>query len=76
MINSKNGNALRALASLWNVNDTATAQLMTGFYRTLKRGLSKDEALRQPKLELLHGKQPSWRHPYFWASFVLIGERN
>ena len=64
------------LASLWNVNDTATAQLMTAFYRNLKRGLSKDEALRQAKLELLHGKQPSWRHPYFWASFVLIGERN
>ena len=64
------------LASLWNVNDTATAQLMTAFYRNLKRGLSKDEALRQAKLELLHGKQPSWRHPYFWASFVLIGECN
>lgn len=64
------------LASLWNVNDTATAELMTAFYRNLKRGLSKDEALRQAKLELLHGKQPSWHHPYFWAAFVLIGERN
>jgi CHAT domain-containing protein len=64
------------LASLWNVNDTATAELMTAFYRNLKRDLSKDEALRQAKLELLHGKQPAWRHPYFWASFVLIGERN
>ena len=63
-------------ASLWNVNDTATAELMTAFYRNLKRGLPKDEALRQAKLELLHGKQLSWRHPYFWASFVLTGERN
>ncbi|HEY3134693.1 MAG TPA: CHAT domain-containing protein [Blastocatellia bacterium] len=61
-------------ASLWNVNDTATSELMTAFYRDLKRGLSKDEALRQAKLEMLHGKQLAWRHPYFWASFVLIGE--
>lgn len=59
--------------SLWNVNDTATAELMKAFYRNLKRGMSKDEALRQAKLELLNGKQAAWRHPYFWASFVLVG---
>lgn len=64
------------IASLWNVNVTATAELMTAFYRNLKRGLPKDEALRQAKLELLNGKQPAWRHPYFWASFVLMGERD
>jgi len=49
---------------------------MTAFYRNLKRGLSKEGALRQAKLELLHGKHPAWHHPYFWASFVLSGERN
>lgn len=64
------------IASLWNVNVTATAELMTAFYRNLKRGLPKDEALRQAKLELLNAKQPAWRHPYFWASFVLMGERD
>jgi CHAT domain-containing protein len=64
------------LASLWNVNDIATAELMTAFYRNLRLDLSKDEALRRAKLEQLDGKQPAWHHPYFWASFVLIGERN
>jgi CHAT domain-containing protein len=59
--------------SLWNVNDTATAELMKVFYRNLKSGMSKDEALRQAKLELLNGKQAAWRHPYFWGSFVLVG---
>jgi CHAT domain-containing protein len=61
------------VVSLWDVNDLSTAALMKSFYVNLKRGLPKDEALRQAKLELLKGKQRSWRHPYFWAPFVLIG---
>lgn len=60
-------------ASLWNVNDAATADLMKSFYANLKQGLPKDEALRQAKLRLVHGKQPTWRQAYYWAPFVLIG---
>ena len=60
--------------SLWNVNDSATAALMKSFYLNLRRGLPKSEALRQAKLSLLHGSQISWRHPYFWAAFVLDGQ--
>jgi CHAT domain-containing protein len=62
------------VVSLWNVNDIATASLMKAFYKNLKQGLAKDDALRQAKLELLRGKQPAWRHPYYWAPFVLVGE--
>jgi CHAT domain-containing protein len=64
------------VASLWNVNDTATAELMKAFYQNLKRGLPKGEALRQAKLQFLKGKPRSWEHPYFWASFVLVGANN
>jgi CHAT domain-containing protein len=64
------------VASLWNVNDTATAELMKSFYANLKKGQSKDEALRQAKLTLLKGKQANWRHPYYWAPFVLVGANN
>jgi CHAT domain-containing protein len=59
--------------SLWNVNDTATADLMKRFYRGMNAGTPKDEALRQAKLDLLNGRQAAWRHPYFWGSFVLVG---
>jgi CHAT domain-containing protein len=31
--------------------------------------------LRQAKLELIKGHKRLWRQPYFWAPFVLIGER-
>jgi CHAT domain-containing protein len=64
------------VASLWNVNDTATAELMKSFYTNLKKGEPKDEALRQAKLTLLKGKQTTWRHPYYWAPFVLVGANN
>jgi CHAT domain-containing protein len=47
---------------------------MKAFYVNLNRGLSKGAALRQAKLTLLRGKDAAWRHPYFWAAFILVGE--
>jgi CHAT domain-containing protein len=47
---------------------------MEAFYRNLKRGLAKPEALRQTKLELMRNSRALWRHPYFWAAFVIEGE--
>jgi CHAT domain-containing protein len=66
--------ARNVAVSLWNVNDSATAALMTSFYGHLKRGLSEDEALRLAKLGVLHNQYTVWRHPYYWAAFVLEGE--
>ena len=45
-----------ALASLWQVSDVGTLGLMISFYRNLKSGSIKAEALRQAQLELLHGE--------------------
>ncbi|MEZ5398419.1 MAG: CHAT domain-containing protein [Bryobacteraceae bacterium] len=61
------------VVSLWNVNDAATAGLMKRFYSGLKGGLDHDEALRRAKLAVMHGGG-AWRHPYFWAPFVLAGD--
>ncbi|HKW35178.1 MAG TPA: CHAT domain-containing protein [Candidatus Acidoferrum sp.] len=66
--------ARNVTVSLWNVNDSATATLMKSFYGNLNRGLPQSAALRQAKLSLLHGENLIWRHAYFWASFVLVGE--
>jgi CHAT domain-containing protein len=65
--------AARVLVSLWDVNDRATAELMARVYRgMLGKGLSPAAALRAAQLEL--SKQAQWRAPYYWASFVLMGE--
>ena len=63
------------MVSLWNVNDLATADLMRTFYQRLNNGVSKDQALQEAKLALINGRQRAWRHPYFWALFVLVGEQ-
>lgn len=64
--------ARSTIASLWSVNDESTAQLMQEFYRQLTtEPVSKSEALRQAQLKLL--QNPLYKHPYFWASFVLVG---
>jgi CHAT domain-containing protein len=63
----------RVVASLWNVDDLATAELMKLFYRgLLKDGLPAAAALRAAQIEM--SKQRRWASPYFWAGFVLQGE--
>jgi CHAT domain-containing protein len=65
--------APRVVASLWNVDDLATAELMKLFYqRMLKDRLPAGAALRAAQLEL--SGQKRWASPYFWAGFVLHGE--
>ncbi|MBW8878636.1 MAG: CHAT domain-containing protein [Acidobacteria bacterium] len=65
--------APRVVASLWRVEDLATAALMTRFYRALwVERLRPAAALRAAQLSLR--QQRRWRDPYFWAGFVLEGD--
>lgn len=64
--------ARSTLASLWSLDDESGAQFIGQFYRTLSdRNLSKAEALRQAQLSLL--RDPNFRHPRYWAPYVLVG---
>ncbi len=60
------------VASLWKVDDQATAALMNRFYQNLKDGKEKREALRQAQLDT----RGQFAHPYFWAAFQLTGNAN
>ncbi len=63
------------VASLWRADDKSASQIMIEFYRNLAQGATKDQALRQAKLNFLSDqKTETYLHPYFWASHVLIGE--
>ena len=65
--------AARVLASLWSVEDRATAELMGSFYRgMLRKGLSPTAALRKAQLEM--ASDSKWKSPYYWAGFSLQGE--
>ncbi len=63
----------RVLASLWKVDDEATSELMTRFYRAMfEKRLTPSAALQAAQIELL--KTRRWAHPFYWAGFVLQGE--
>jgi CHAT domain-containing protein len=61
------------VASLWKVDDEATAELMKRFYRGMvTEGLRPAAALRTAQIEMW--KQPRYTEPYYWAAFILQGE--
>jgi CHAT domain-containing protein len=64
----------QVMASLWPVDDAATAALMAQFYARLfgPEALSPAAALRAAQLDLM--KQPRFGHPFFWAAFQLQGD--
>ena len=65
--------APRVAASLWNVKDEATAELMKRFYeKMLKDGLPPASALRAAQVSMW--KEKRWEAPYYWAGFALQGE--
>ncbi len=61
--------ARSVVVSLWMAEDESTAQLMTRFYGSLQQGAPLNHALRDAQLYMMNQKP----HPYYWASFVLIG---
>ncbi|HEY9635535.1 MAG TPA: CHAT domain-containing protein [Coleofasciculaceae cyanobacterium] len=64
--------ARSTLATLWPVDDRSTSDFMGEFYQALAQSqVTKAQAVRQAQLALL--KQPKFRHPFYWAPFVLIG---
>ena len=65
------------LATLWSVVDESTAKLMDEFYQQLKtakkKKINKAQALQKAQLALINGKEKEFRHPHFWAPFVMVG---
>ena len=61
------------LASLWEINDRSAVSFMNKFYRELRRA-DKASALTQAQRQTR--LRPAYRHPYYWAAFVLAGRMN
>ena len=68
------GGARSTLATLWTVSDESTALAMKNFYQRLTQSevsITKAEAWRQSQLELINSTR--FKHPYYWAPFILLG---
>lgn len=64
------------LMSHWPVDDNSTYQLVSSFFNNISSGQAKSAALRNAKLEFLAKAEPERQHPFFWASFTLIGKND
>lgn len=61
------------VSTVWNIDDRASALLMSRFYEAmLREGLRPAEALRKAQLSML--RQPRWRDPHYWAAYGIHGE--
>ena len=63
-----------AIATLWSVNDASSAALISDFYGQLQNPeITKAQALQQAQIAMLRSSDDEDRHPYRWASYILIG---
>ena len=60
------------IMSLWQVDTATTRELMVKYYEKLMLGRGRSEALREVQLEML--KRSDRAHPFYWASFMPIGD--
>ncbi len=61
------------VVSLWNINDRSTSFIMKEFYTAILNNQNKSQALQSAQLSMLRSDRKLYRHPYYWAPFILIG---
>jgi CHAT domain-containing protein/Tfp pilus assembly protein PilF len=64
--------AASVIASLWPVDDEATAALMVAFYGNIREGQNILEALQSAQIDMIGNKR--FQSPYFWSAFTLNGD--
>ena len=68
--------AKRVVTTNWHVDDEASGNLVRDFISDVKGSPNPNyaEKLREAKLELRTARDRThWRHPFYWAGYVLIG---
>jgi CHAT domain-containing protein len=65
--------ARSVLMSLWSVAESSSVKLVESFFKHLKEGKNKLEALRLARQEI---RRAGYDHPFYWAPFILVGEAN
>jgi CHAT domain-containing protein len=61
------------LMSLWSVAEASSVQLVESFFRNMKEGKNKLQALQVARKEI---RDQGYQHPFFWAAFILVGAAN
>ena len=59
------------LMSLWRVVESSSVDVVTSFFKHLREGKNKLDALKLARHEI---RKTGYDHPFFWAPFILVGE--
>jgi CHAT domain-containing protein/tetratricopeptide (TPR) repeat protein len=62
--------------SLWEVEDRSGAEIVKNYYKYLKKGAAKSNALRRARIRYLKQSDMLRSHPYFWSSLVIYGSND
>jgi CHAT domain-containing protein len=63
------------MMSLWSVNDLAGKDMVVDFFKKLHAGMGKASALQAAQIDFLDNtKSDELMHPYYWATFILVGD--
>ncbi len=62
--------------SLWEIEDRSGTEIVKEFYRNLKNGDSKSNALRRARVRYMKNADQLRSHPYFWSSLVVYGNNS
>ena len=62
------------IMTLWQVSDQSSSELMTSFYKYLKKGKSKQESMRLSKIDYINTSDDLTSNPYFWSGIVVLGD--
>jgi CHAT domain-containing protein len=65
--------AKSAIASLWQVDDRATAEIIAQFYQNLSQGMGRAKALQSAQKSWLQDHSGATNHPGYWAALTLVG---
>ena len=66
--------ARNILSTQWNASDKSTSAIISDFYKNLKNGKSKQEALQLAKINYLKNTDAMGAQPFFWANYSLFGD--
>jgi len=60
--------------SLWEVDDMAGAEIIKAYYKNIKSGLRKSQALKRARIDYLNRSDMRLSHPYYWSTLVIYGD--
>ncbi len=60
--------------TLWPVADQSGSQLVSGFYKGLRKQQTLDQSMKNAKLDFLESADPVKAHPFYWAGYIIVGK--